>query len=959
MLRVIRDQLHETQSNAVKARHRSRKTLHQHESVTKTSSKSIIHVTIRRRKSIQSTQKKSLSNSRQDSKDQTDSLDIYKRLSHPHSFKINQVEPVKPIRSSDHSMILNTKKMHDRLENHSTLRGNNVQVDDGVSSLNTANTLNSSLSSNDNCSKTYLRNSVNDFNDIRNLTVITPDKWCVTNDFHRQNSKNRAQRKYLSKNCCHCSWRCIVISVLSVLCLSIAISTLLVGLLIKPYKSISTISYQNTTTTTGVLQTLSSLIEGSLVYMNCSSPTPTINIHYAFYGVQNLMLCNCASSPCSKMDVTVNVTSYCGNNASICTFISNNAFFLDTCFESEYTTNEQYCLIRWSDRKNFDIVPLNQIKASPTSIQVYETYTVNYNGRECKGTILLKGTRHDCERLYGNISPTQSTNSSAVSTNEYSKDDNTLISKTSHSDSAIRTKSNILSDVQEETKGSSRDEKEEKAIRNAVLMQILQLMLGNNTSTENDNGEFHRVQCTACGCSPIRTDRYKCLHCEKINLCARCFERRRESNHHKSGHAFVHFKTPGEIFGRTVTDADITLSKLQEFHKNDVHDSISCDGCDIVPIIGLRFKCDTCPNYNLCQRCLARDIISKKHESTHPLIVISREPVHRIPASDIELGDELGKGAFGAVYKAKWLSKKRPVACKLILVPPTVNAEILEKSFLKEIAAYTELSGAYILKTYGFSAGIHEKGKVYMLIMEYMSRGSLASLIKDKGNQISLRRKLDMARHIVSGMRKIHEHRMIHRDIRPDNILVNEYYIAKIGDMGIARVIDPMNQHTMIGCQPYMPPEFYRGSYDQKLDIFTFGLTLNELFTSKRHVFQPRADNKIAFSEPSPIFADLIARCTVDDPKRRPTALEIEKTLDLYNTGFNEMILKKHPGYITLSTEDKDKIFVAFYEKFHLPATEFIRKRFPSEFLENPQDVPGVKVDTNAANPIQIQCPVQ
>ncbi|CAF5103585.1 unnamed protein product, partial [Rotaria sp. Silwood1] len=57
-----------------------------------------------------------------------------------------------------------------------------------------------------------------------------------------------------------------------------------------------------------------------------------------------------------------------------------------------------------------------------------------------------------------------------------------------------------------------------------------------------------------------------------------------------------------------------------------------------------------------------------------------------------------------------------------------------------------------------------------------------------------------MVMNIASGMRKIHEHRMIHRDIRPDNILVNENYVAEIGDMGIARVIDPLNHHTQIGC---------------------------------------------------------------------------------------------------------------------------------------------------------------
>ena len=313
----------------------------------------------------------------------------------------------------------------------------------------------------------------------------------------------------------------------------------------------------------------------------------------------------------------------------------------------------------------------------------------------------------------------------------------------------------------------------------------------------------------------------------------------------------------------------------------------------------------------------------------------------------------------GAVFKARWLSKNRIVACKVIAVPNSKGAEVLEKSFLKELAAYAELSGAYILKVYGCAAAKQGPEKKYMLLMEYMSRGSLANLIEKKGKEISLRRKLDMARNIASGIRKIHERRMIHRDIRPDNILVNEHYVAKIGDMGIARFVDPFNQHTQIGCQPYMPPEFYRGDYDQKLDIFTFGLTLNELFTSTRHSFQPFVNDKIAFQEKSPIFDDLIARCTVNDPKRRPTAFEIEKIFDLYAAAFVEIVLKRNPKYLQLTTEEKDGMFMEFYKQFHSPASEYIRKKFPSEIGDQTTDLPGVKVDKDAGDGIRVQCPMQ
>ncbi|CAF3178172.1 unnamed protein product [Rotaria socialis] len=615
--------------------------------------------------------------------------------------------------------------------------------------------------------------------------------------------------------------------------------------------------------------------------------------------------------------------------------------------------NEPCCLIRWTDSKKFVIVSQRKIRAPSKTIILYETYTINDDGggEERTGRIIFKGTRKECETLHYNVDTTP-TKSKPVTNSEKTKKSN---------DQQVNTASSSASDILSDVKDDSDDDKnasEREAIGNAVLMRMLQLVLQGSADGE-ENEPKHKVPCSACDTNPISSDRYKCLNCKDLNLCGSCFERRIESKEHKSGHAFAHFKSPGELFGEKVSDEDVTFNKLKKMHAGEVHESITCDGCKAESIKGLRFKCDTCPNYDLCPQCVENHVITKTHKSSHPLILIPRRAIQQIPAEDIQLGDELGSGAFGSVFKAKWISKNRPVACKVITVPRASGAEVLEKSFLKELAAYAELSGAYILKTYGFAAYKQGQNKQYILVMEYMAQGSLSNVIKEKGKKISLRRKLDMARNIASGMRKIHEHSMIHRDIRPDNILVNENYTAKIGDMGIARVVDPLNQHTQIGCGSYMPPEFYEGSYDQKLDIFTFGLTLNELFTSTRHTFQQCRSDKIIFQEKSPIFDDLIARCTAYNPKRRPAAIEIEKTLDIYSAGFNEIVMKKHPGYMKLSTEDKDKIFVAFYEKFHDPATEFIHKQFPPEFLDGPNNLTCVKVDKNASNEIRIQCPMQ
>ena len=97
-----------------------------------------------------------------------------------------------------------------------------------------------------------------------------------------------------------------------------------------------------------------------------------------------------------------------------------------------------------------------------------------------------------------------------------------------------------------------------------------------------------------------------------------------------------------------VTESEVSYSRLKQTYAADVHESITCDGCTSETIKGLRFKCDTCPNYDLCQRCVDREITTKTHESSHPLIVVPRRAIQQIPVEDIKIGDELGSGAFGA-----------------------------------------------------------------------------------------------------------------------------------------------------------------------------------------------------------------------------------------------------------------------------------------------------------------------
>jgi serine/threonine protein kinase len=281
---------------------------------------------------------------------------------------------------------------------------------------------------------------------------------------------------------------------------------------------------------------------------------------------------------------------------------------------------------------------------------------------------------------------------------------------------------------------------------------------------------------------------------------------------------------------------------------------------------------------------------------------------------------------LGTVYKAKWLSKNRLIACKVINARPEHIHH--EKSFRKELAAYAELSGPYILKTYGYNIEqLDDDTRKCTLVMEYMPRGSLTNVLRQK-EKLPLRRKLEMACQIASGMRKLHAHRMIHRDIRPDNILVTEDYTAKIGDMGLARVWLPDVKLTTIGCLPYMPLDFYTGKYDQSLDVYTFGLTINQLFTEKQHQFD-LLTRRIELTKPSSVFADLITRCIHKDPSQRPTAIEIETTLRMYKQAIEKYILEKNIKYARMSTEEKNSTFITVYEGLQPELDKLLKNQFP------------------------------
>jgi hypothetical protein len=201
-------------------------------------------------------------------------------------------------------------------------------------------------------------------------------------------------------------------------------------------------------------------------------------------------------------------------------------------------------------------------------------------------------------------------------------------------------------------------------------MRILGKLMNKSHSNEtHHDDDIHDAECAACKMKPIRhVDRYRCLECpssSNYDLCGRCFERRRETGYHSSGHAMVHFKLPNEFLGIHINNIDneVTLNHLRQLNtlSNEQHKGIVCDGvCHQKTFIGLRFKCDACPNYNLCETCAIKNhVCTKMHQRDHPLILTSNNVIPKIDPADIQFGEILGRGGFGkSIYNLTYNNSK-------------------------------------------------------------------------------------------------------------------------------------------------------------------------------------------------------------------------------------------------------------------------------------------------------------
>jgi tRNA A-37 threonylcarbamoyl transferase component Bud32 len=423
--------------------------------------------------------------------------------------------------------------------------------------------------------------------------------------------------------------------------------------------------------------------------------------------------------------------------------------------------------------------------------------------------------------------------------------------------------------------------------------------------------EINYCVCKTCGEENFRGYRYKCLVCEKYDLCSKCFEHSKFNYKHLIEHPVVRFEEPGKLFNEVIPADQINVKDLKKRYRSEIHEQTACNGCRKKQIKGLRFTCEKC-DCHLCEACFE----NTDHNKTHSIIAFGKETSLEIDLNEVKVRQNkiLGRGAFGTVYEAIYRDK--------LVAYKTIEGNIIRekyskddpgdllKSYIREKKAYNTIKSDNVLKMIGHSCIVENQSYELIILTELMTKGSLTSLLKEEPG-LSYRRRLDLAVGVARGMSRIHDLGFLHRDIRPANILVNERYVAKIGDMGICKYAHMSVEHTAnVGCLSYMPREFYTQRYDQSLDVYTFGLTLNEIYGGTHYFFAMGRD--IIIKTKGPVFYELVEKCIDKEPSKRPKSKEIEMELIFFHDVSNRM--KTHE-YIDLSTADKNHVFVQVYDR--------------------------------------------
>lgn len=288
-------------------------------------------------------------------------------------------------------------------------------------------------------------------------------------------------------------------------------------------------------------------------------------------------------------------------------------------------------------------------------------------------------------------------------------------------------------------------------------------------------------------------------------------------------------------------------------------------------------------------------------ETTLTFLVDEKDPLIGKTISGFQVLERIGQGGMGTVYKARQISLDRFVALKVLSKELVANRTFTEL-FHREARAAGQINHPSIVQVYDVDTVQVEGQTVTFFAMEYMPHGSVEDLL-NKEKQLSLERALEIALDTARGIQFAERQGMVHRDIKPGNLMIGDGGMVKIGDLGIARRASEGNKVSqrdgISGSPHYISPEQAMGrDLDSGADMYSLGITLYQLLAGRppflgsnpkeivlKHVREELPDIGKFRPELPPAVAALIKKMTEKDRAQRyPSAealvADLERILD-------------------------------------------------------------------------------
>ncbi len=194
-----------------------------------------------------------------------------------------------------------------------------------------------------------------------------------------------------------------------------------------------------------------------------------------------------------------------------------------------------------------------------------------------------------------------------------------------------------------------------------------------------------------------------------------------------------------------------------------------------------------------------------------------------------EILEQIGSGGMSVVYKAKCHKLNRLVAIK-VLKEEFCNDSNFVSKFKMEAQSAAGLSHPNIVSVYD----VIDEGKLHYIVMELIEGITLKSYIKKKG-RLEVKETIGIAIQVAQGIAAAHEQHIIHRDIKPQNMIISKDGKVKVADFGIARAVSAQTMtSSAMGSVHYISPEQARGGFsDERSDIYSLGVTMYEMVTGR------------------------------------------------------------------------------------------------------------------------------